>query len=344
MSSLSALLKNNSAEKSPDDEKLMDLYWNRNELKKEFADLRDEKFRLHDKIKKQDGAIARLQQKLDHIEELMIDPEWARNTLVHYQLRGMGLRCQRKLARFAEQLKQQREQKQQSQVMSGWQQGIEQEKQALQLQILSQKETILQLEDQLLSENRRLGNMGGIVRLFKGRSVSSGIDDLVQQIHLMTDQGEELQAQFDEIGKREPPDNAGLDLATKRSINYMILSFAQQLYILFDDDELATFVREAGEKSAGAIKYGDEQDCENVLARLRHSTETMEKSSDFAEVLQRRAKLISERAVFQDDNDAVPAPGTVATLYRVGQNEVVTEGDANILGDNYWGIAGFLSR
>ena len=42
---------------------------------------------------------------------------------------------------------------------------------------------------------------------------------------------------------------------------YMILAFAQQLYLLFDDDELVSFVKEAGEKSAGAIKYGDDRDC-----------------------------------------------------------------------------------
>ena len=118
MSSLAALLRTNS-DKSQDDEKLLDLYWNRNELKKEFADLRSEKFRLQDKIKQQDGALARLQQKLDHLEEMLIDPEWGRNALVFYQLRGMGIRCQRKLACFAEQLKQQREQRQQSQIMAG---------------------------------------------------------------------------------------------------------------------------------------------------------------------------------------------------------------------------------
>lgn len=343
MSSLSALLRN-SAEKSPDDEKLMDLYWNRNELKKEFADMRNEKYRLQDKIKQQEGAIARLQQKLDHLEDLLIDPEWARNTFICYQLKGVGLRCQRKLARFAEQLKQQREQKLQNQVMSGWKESVASEVQGLESQISARSESVFQLEDQLQAENRRLDEMSGFLRLFRGRSIRSGIDDLTQRIHSEEQEQDALRVQIDQIKKRQPPDNEGLDLANKRSINFMILAFAQQLYLLFEDDELVSFVKEAGEKSAGAVKYGDDKDCESILKRIRRSTDAMEKSGDFVDVLKRRAKLISERAVFQNDGDAVPAAGTVATLYRIGSNGIVTEGDANILGDNYWGIAGFLSR
>ena len=110
MSSLTAIF-GNSAEKTQDSDKLMDLYWNRAELKKEFAGMRKEQWRLKDLVKEQEGATARLQQKLDYLESLLVDPEWAHNDVVYYQLRGLARKCERKLARFAEQLKQQREQK-----------------------------------------------------------------------------------------------------------------------------------------------------------------------------------------------------------------------------------------
>lgn len=344
MSSLSALLKTTAPETSPDDEKLMDLYWNRNELKKEFADLRNEKFALQDKIKKQDGAIARLQQKLEHIEELLIDPEWARSALVHYQLRGAGARCQRKLARFAEQLKQQREQKLHGQAMDSWQAKIDAERNAIDAKIIERRDTVIALEDRLQAENRRLNNTNGLLRPFRSRSINAEIDDITQQIHAEELAQDALRQEMEQLAECQPPDNQGLDVATKRSINYMILAFAQQLYLLFEDDEMVSFIKEAGEKSAGAIRYGDQRECEEILLRLQQGMERMERGNDFAEVLKRRASLISERAVFQDDQDAVPAAGTVATLYRIGANGVVSEGDANILGDNYWGIAGVLSR
>ena len=185
MSSLTALFGNSAEKSPPDDEKLMDLYWNRNELKKEFADLREEKFRLQDRIKEQEGSIARIQQKLDHVEDLLIDPDWAMNALTFYQLRGVGQRCQRKLARFAEQLKQQRETKQQSQILAEWQAGLAEEIAALEAEIGLRHDQVLQLEDQLQIENRRLASMNGFVRLFRGRSASSTIDEITLQIQAL---------------------------------------------------------------------------------------------------------------------------------------------------------------
>ena len=69
MSSLTAIF-GNSEEKTEDSDKLLELYWNRAELKKEFADMRKEQYRLQDRIKEQEGRAARLQQKLKHLEGL----------------------------------------------------------------------------------------------------------------------------------------------------------------------------------------------------------------------------------------------------------------------------------
>ena len=89
MSSLTAIF-GSTDEKSQDSEKLLNLYWNRAELKKEFADMRKLRFKLEDRIKHQEGATARLQQKLDYLEDLLLDPEWASNVVVFYQFRGFG--------------------------------------------------------------------------------------------------------------------------------------------------------------------------------------------------------------------------------------------------------------
>ena len=92
MSSLTAIF-GNSEEKTQDSDKLMDLYWNRAELKKEFADMRKEQYRLRDLVKEQEGRTARIQQQLDHLEGLLVDPDWAHNVVVYYQLRGLGRRA-----------------------------------------------------------------------------------------------------------------------------------------------------------------------------------------------------------------------------------------------------------
>lgn len=62
------------------------------------------------------------------------------------------------------------------------------------------------------------------------------------------------------------------------------------------------------------------------------------------DVLKRRAALIKEQAAFQDNEDAVPIAGTVATVFAINSNGVVKKSDADLVGDNYWGIANVLSR
>ena len=72
MSSLTAIFGSNSQETdSQESEKLLQLYWNRAELKKEFASMRDEQFKLQDQLKQAEGATARVQQQLDRLEDLL---------------------------------------------------------------------------------------------------------------------------------------------------------------------------------------------------------------------------------------------------------------------------------
>jgi len=342
--SVLAGLFGNTDEKLPHSEKLLHLYWNRAELKKEFAAMRKEQFRLQDRIKQQEGATARLQQKLDHLEGLLLDPQWAMNVVVFYQLRGLAVRCERKLAKFAEQLKQQREQKQHNSLLVRWNEERTREGRVLERKIQEQQAQTVALEDRFNAERDRMMSMSGFLKVFRKRSITAILEKLRAQIVAAQEQEAQLQERLLEIKRRKPPDNQGLDTATKRSINFMILAYAQQLFIHFADDEFAALAKEASDKSVGAIKYGSRPDCEHLLTRVHKRVEAMEKNADFANVLQQRAKLIGEKATFRNDGDAVPVAASAGILFEIDGNGAVTEGKANILGENYWGVAKILSR
>ena len=344
MSSLTAIFGSSEEKPQEDSEKLLQLYWNRAELKKEFAGMRKEQFRLQDRIKQQEGSTARLQQKLDHLEDLLVDPQWVHNVVVFYQLRGLAGICERKLAKFAEQLKQQREQKQHNSVLVQWNDSRTQEARAFEQQVLTSRDTVQQLEDQLQSERHRLMNMSGFLKIFRRRTVTSILDNLAEQIDIVRQEETDLVSQLEEVRNRLPPDAAGLEIPVKRSINLMILAFAQQLFLHFSDDDLAAMAKESREKSVGAVNYGDRRECDHLLTRILARVQNMEQTSDFAEVLQKRAQLLGKTALFRQDTDAVPIAGSVSTLYNIDKNGLVRESDGNLLGENYWGIGAILSR
>jgi hypothetical protein len=343
VSSLTALF-GNSENKPQDSEKLLSLYWNRAELKKEFASMRNEQFRMQDKIRQQEGATARLQQILDHLEDLLEDSQWASNVMVYYQLRGLAAHCNRKLARFAEQLKQKREKKQHSTVMYDWTISKTREARDAERRIHKQREKIQQQKDELKAERNKYMAMSGLMRFFKRRSVRATLNALTEKIEVSQNEEAALTLSLAGIKGRKAPECEGLDIPTKRSVNLMILSFAQQLYLDFNDVELATLAKEASEKSVGAINYGDHEVCDGMLQRIRVCLQVLEKASDFAGVLQERAKLISEKSDFVDLTDAVPEPDSVSTLYQIGTTGTVKESKADLLGQNFWGLTNVLSR
>lgn len=306
--------------------------------------MRKEKYRLQDRIREQEGKTARMQQRLEHLEGLLLDPDRARNVIVYYQLRGLGQRAARKLARFAEQLKQQREQKSHDSLLDNWNEECKEEARAVDGRVLDNRDRIQQLEDQLQSDQRRLTSMNRLVRLFRGRSTMRMIDSLAAELEAATLEEQALHDQIEEIMNRRPPDHQGLDMAAKRSINLMILAFAQQLYIHLDEAGIATRAKEATEKSVGAINYGTPRECEQLLARIARTVSSMEEATEYADILKRRVMMLGERARFPGDDDAVPAPGTVSTLFSIDASGMIHESHVNIAGENYWGISNVFSR
>ena len=159
------------AEAPQDNDKLVDLFRNRAELKKEFAALRNEKYQLQDRLKSEHGATERVQQKLNHLESLLLDPEWVHSVVAYYQLRRLANHCEAKLDRFAEQLKQVH-----SKVLVAWNEERKQDSAKVQARVGEHRVQVQTLEDRLQSERHTLATMGGIARVFRGRSQAASSD------------------------------------------------------------------------------------------------------------------------------------------------------------------------
>ncbi|MDA0705618.1 MAG: hypothetical protein O2907_03000 [Proteobacteria bacterium] len=330
--------------KEPDSEKLLNLYWNRAELKKEFAELRSEKFRLQERLKEEEGATARFEQKLQHLENLSLDPEWVYSIVTFFQLRRLALSGQSKLAKFAEQLKQQRERKLQNQLIDTWDELRAAEATQFERQIGENRLRLQMMEDRLQAERSRQSSIGPLARLFRGRSVQAVLDELAAGIDKAQEEEHRLLLRLDEIENRQPPATQGLDVPTKRLINFMIISFAQQLYLHFREDGLAEMAKESVEKSIGAVNFGHKAACEEILVRIQKRLDSLEKATEFADALQRRAKLIGERAKFRNGEDAVPTSASVSTVYAIDKDGQVRTFEQNLLGENYWNLSAALSR
>ena len=344
MASLTGIFKAVPEPPQQDNDKLVDLFRNRAELKKEFAALRDEKYRLQDRVKEHRASIERVEQKLNHLESLLLDPEWVHNVVTFYQLRRLSTHCASRLARFAEQLKQQREKRTLDKILAGWRGDQERARATLDAALGQHRLEVQRLEDQLQAERHRLDMMGGFSRMMKGRAQAEAIESIERSLSEAQSKESDLLRELERIESAEPPANPGLDVAAKRSINFMILSYAQQLYLHYLEDNLVNLAKEAGEKSVGAVNYGGKADCDEILENLTRCREEVGKIDTTTKTLQQRAKLIAKEASFRQDDEVVPVSSSVATVFDISANGVVYKTDANLLGENYFGLANVLSR
>ena len=313
MASRQAIFKT-ANEPDEGNDKLVELFKNRAELKKEFAALDKEKRRLQQLIKEHQGATARVTQRLQHLESLLVDPEWVHTVAVFYQLRSLNRRCEGKLAKFAEQLKQQRESRRRDAQLEGWRAKRDAGIKALEQELVQHREQLLTLEDQHQAERQQAESISGLAKIFGGRSASSELDDLGSRVDAARKDEQALLDKLEALEQAEPPDTPGLSIPEKRSINFMIIAYAQHLFLQFKDRNLVALVKESSEKSVGAINYGNKRDCDRLIDRIVAQVESMEKASDNVDVLRRRAELIAEHAIFSEEDDAVPVAGTVATV------------------------------
>ncbi|MDX1403624.1 MAG: hypothetical protein R3192_03760 [Woeseiaceae bacterium] len=339
-----AALFGNSEEKPQDSEKLMDLYWNRAELKKSFAKQKQKQYKLQDQIKREEGKTARLQQKLDHLEDLLLDPQWVLNIVVYYQLRNLALASEKNLANFAEQLKQQREQRQHKEQLAKWKLEQEEDSAGIQESLVQHRVEIQRIEDRLAEAQQTLESMGFLAKIFKAGAVKGVIRQLEGELAAAHAEEKAMHAELAAVGERAEPEMQGLDIASKRSINLMILAFAQELYLTFKDQQFATLVKEASQKSAGSVNYGSKQDCLKLLDRIQDQLEMMQQQKDFADVLRKRSTMIGHRAEFRHKTDVVPVPASTDIIADSGDGESSGEKKVAILGENWWGIAKVLSR
>ncbi len=343
MTSLTAIFGHSRGD-ARDSEKLLELYWNRAELKKEFANLRNETFSLKDRVKEQQGLAGRAQQQLLLLENLLLDPEWVHNVGVYYQFRALNAHLERKVARFAEQLKQQREQRQHRQLLAAWGAQRDAEAATLEARLAEVVDRMGSAAAELQAVQQKYSSTNRFLRFFRKRATKRTLDRIAGCLETDQQLESELKRTMAKLSQGEPPDVEGLDVHAKRSINCMILSFAQQVFLHFRDDGMASMAREAGSRGAGSVRYGSKRDCDQLLLAIRRLQDSMGKTSEYADLLQLRAKRIAERARFHGDDNAVPHLPSVATVLDIHETGQVRELEVNLLQDNYWGISGVLSR
>ncbi len=104
--------------KRPHDDKLLDLFWNRADLKKQYSNSREDIYGLQNQLKAAQKDLQRQQNDMRALESRLAHPVAGYNAMVYFQLRELWAQALGKLEAFSEELiTQQKDRERKKQIM-----------------------------------------------------------------------------------------------------------------------------------------------------------------------------------------------------------------------------------
>jgi hypothetical protein len=319
-------------------ERLLKLFWNRAELKKELQSLDDQLHNLRNKLKQQENANTRLQQQLEQLEVLLGNSERGHDALVHFGLKALWRACREQLEKFAGELKRERQDAQRKQQLAEFQADRTERLKVAEERLRQAREVAEAERDRLRQREARMAQLQRLWHYFKRRELAAEI----------VAQGERCAAADRHLGEmtesnrtieKEPwPEFPGLTIDGRRMVNLAVIAYAQHLFARLAVSGLAMDARLANNRSVESARHGSFDAC---LARLREIAQAlaMVRAQDgLASEIKKRGEKLMPSATWRNANETVPQPASLPPAASGGVP------DANVLVDDYWDVYKVLLR
>jgi hypothetical protein len=329
--------------RAPDtDERLLKLYWNRAQLKKELSRLQDERHKLLEHLRRQEIATAQAQEQLSVLENHLGNPQAATTALLYFQLRALWDAVSAKLAHFAQQLGEQQSQREQRRQLMEFDQRRSRQLAQFDRRIREAAARADELEAQVKLKELKLAGLRGFWNVFRRRRLAEQIARERAQwdtaVMLVTDLSDE-RASAEAIAA---PAFEGISVEGKRIVNTAVIAYAQQLTALLSQGGLAMLAKDTTAKRLYDVRYGSGDDCARLLALLRDALSKVKDGDDEVAGLKERTDALRAHAVYRNDQEAIPVTESIGTLpvpsAAVAGLQTGNTPGVNVLIDDYWGL------
>lgn len=324
------------------DERLLQLYWNRAELKKELTRLQDERLKLLEQVRNQETATARAREQVQVLEEYLGNPEVAVHALVYFQLRALWRTAAAKLAGFAGQLQQQQTDREHRRQLIEFDQGRRRELADFDRRIHDARCKADMFEAHLKLMEAKLAAMRGFWNYFRRRRLGEEIeaergrwDNAVMLVTDLSDDRANLEA-------TPPPEFRGISIDGRRVVNTAVIAYAQQLVASLSAGGLAMLAKETTSKRLFDVKYGSREECTRLMNVLRDALATLKDENENLSGLKERTDALRASASYRSDADTVPLTDSIGTLPMssapVSGLETANRAGVNVLVDDFWDL------
>lgn len=335
-------LLSNGSRRPVEDERLLQLYWNRAELKKELTRLQDERHRLLEQIRNHEATFARNREQLQTLEEFLGNPDSGPHALVYFQLRSLWRATSAKVARFAQQLQQQQADREQRRQQLEFDRTRRQELADYDRRITDARARAATLEAQLKLEQAKLESMRGFWNYANRRRLSEEIERERAEWDAAVMQVTDLSDDRTALDSKAPPDFPGICIDGRRIVNTAVIAYAQQLVVALSTGGLAVLAKETTTKRVFDMKYGTREECVRLMGSLREALAVIKNEKDDLSGLKERTDALRAVATYRSDADTIPLTDSIGTLPMpatpVSGLEAGNRAGVNVLVDDYWDL------
>jgi prefoldin subunit 5 len=319
-------------------ERLLKLFWNRAELKKELQGLDDQLHNLRNKLKQQENANNRLQQQLEQLEILLGNPERGFDALVHFGLKVLWRACREQLDKFANELKRDRQDAQRKQQLAEFQQDRSERLKVADERLRQAQEVADTERERLRQHDERMSQLRKFWHYFRRRELAGEIMAQRQRCVVAERQLDDMREAHRTIEKEPWPEFPGLSIEGRRSVNLAVIAYAQFLYAKLAVSGLAMDARLANNRSVESARHGSLDACLTRLREIASALAGVNAQNGVVAEVKRRGEKMAATATWRNATETVPQPASLPPAATGGVP------DANVLVDDYWDVYKVLLR
>ena len=332
----------------PEDDRVLALFRNRAELKKAYAALQDEIYRLKDRIKQQEGATLRTQEMLAVLETRLGLSESGFPALVFYQLRRLWQLGRELIEQFVADLARQLEERERRAHMAEHNRRQFARRQEVEARLNGAQSAVASARERVAQLNAAHARLTKLWHYFKRRAVArereaaraaAGAADLAM------DAARQVSI---ELEQEPQPEFPGLSVEARRTINMTAIAYAEVLCMRLSKTTLVARAREATARREISDEYGSRADCEALMAEIERASARLQSRSNVALEVKERGERLRKVVRFRNATETVPTSESIAFAEGDALANAAAGASAaklpNVLAEDTWDLFRVLLR
>lgn len=328
--------------KSEGDDRLMQLFWNRAALKKEFQRMREQRYRLEETLKQQQAATLSAEARVEALAKLFANPEAGFNAIVYYQFRNLWNTNAAQLKKFAEELHRKREQNERQREAMAFNRDRNQRLAKLAESMQGMITDISRLQGDIKRLHGKMESIRGVLGFFKRRPLKAEILSAKARLEPLSVKYDELNSKQSAIAAETVPEFQGVGVAGKRMTNLAVIALAQYMHTYYSGLGLAGPARDAVIMPIEEVRYGTRDQCTKLMEKIPTAMAGLKSDPAFTSKLKQGAESLIGVAQFLTEEDTIPRAESLSHAAPGGPGD--SSGSGNVLAQDFWDVYSALIR